>query len=140
MSDFAEIDVFGLYQEAIGEEGTGRLRLFQVQNYQDNPYAEPASAPETTLDVEAVAIRLMPVGRGGDRTEVGAAEDKTYRCTIRPPDNLDALQLQAYALLEFRGMRVTGVLDRVDRKVSSRFHIYIDSSKNFPLELENETL
>lgn len=106
-----------------------------------NPYEPSTATPELVLN-GAPAISFKQLSAEQSRYQFGSVDATYYKCTIATPEPPVELKTGLYAVLNFSDgtQVVTGVLERVEKKLSSLVVLYINSAENVPFTLEQANI
>lgn len=137
MVDVTSVNCVDLFKTYGGSNASGRLRIYQlnaISNEPTNPYELPSDNTSNhflVLETEIVSIK-NPFSRFSLNTESGISSNSIWRVTITSNIAQDKLLLKNYAVIDWAGQRIQGVIDSVVRKHSNRYHLFINTSQNVP--------
>lgn len=95
-----------------------------------NPYEDLPLIPSLVLDTECVSIKSMQ-GRIS-REDYGINTTQLWRVTINGDVSSEKLILNNYAFVTWNNQVIKGVISNVERKLTNRYYLYIDTSATVP--------
>lgn len=136
MVDLGSIDCVNLFKSYGGTGSNGILQLYQYTAFTSeptNPYELPIpNTPYLLLEAECTSIKHS-TKMDSERANVGIINDSLWRVTISGQTDVSKLILRSYAVINWNGLKIKGVLANVERKHSNRFHVFIDTTQNVPI-------
>lgn len=125
------LDVVDIFRSSYGESAIGRLKIYQLVSINPNPYDDLPLEKVLLLDTECVSVKA-PLKRYASRGDFGILPEQIWRIAINGGIDADKIPLGGYALVEWLNQNIRGVIVSIERKLTNRYYIYIDTSKNVP--------
>lgn len=124
-------DVVGIFRSTYGESAIGTLKVYQLVSSNPNPYDDLPLDKVLLLETECASVK-NPLKGYAPREDFGISQEQIWRITISGGIDVDKIPLGAYALVEWLKQSIRGVIVSVERKLTNRYYVYIDTSKNVP--------
>ena len=125
------INVIDVFRSSYGESAIGTLKVYQLGSSSLNPYDDLPLEKVLLLNTSCVSI-TPPVKKYSSREDFGIDAAQIWRVTITGDTDADKIPLGSYAIVEWLNQNLRGVIVSVERKLTNRYYIYIDTSKNVP--------
>lgn len=124
-------NVIDVFRSSYGESAIGTLKIYQLVSSNPNPYDDLPLEKTLLLNTSCVSVKT-PVKRRSSREDFGIDSAQIWRITINGDTDADKIPLGSYAIVEWLNQNLRGVIVSVERKLTNRYYIYIDTSKNVP--------
>lgn len=125
------INVIDIFRSSYGESAIGTLKIYQLVPSNPNPYDDLPLQKVLLLDTNCVSVKT-PTERYASREDFGIDSAQIWRVTITRDTDADKIPLGCYAIVEWLNQNIRGVIVSVDCKLTNRYYVYIDTSKNVP--------
>ncbi len=125
------INVIDIFRSSYGESAIGTLKIYQLVSSNPNPYDDLPLEKVLLLDTSCVSVKA-PDKWYASRKDFGIDSVQKWRVTISGDTDADKIPLGCYAIVEWLNQNLRGVIVSVERKLTNRYYIYIDTSKNVP--------
>jgi hypothetical protein len=125
------INVIDIFRSSYGESAIGTLKIYQLVSSNPNPYDDLPLEKVLLLNTNCVSVK--PAVKGyASREDFGIDSAQIWRVTITGDTDADKIPLGNYAIVEWLNQNLRGVIVSVERKLTNRYYVYIDTSKNVP--------
>mgnify|MGYP000113704983 FL=1 len=124
-------NVIDVFRSSYGESAIGTLKIYQLVSSNPNPYDDLPLEKTLLLNTSCVSVKT-PVKGHSSREDFGIDSAQIWRITINGDTDADKIPLGSYAIVEWLNQNLRGVIVSVERKLTNRYYIYIDTSKNVP--------
>ncbi len=128
---YINVNVIDVFRGSYGESAIGTLKIYQLVSSTPNPYDDLPLEKVLLLDTSCVSVKA-PVKRYASREDFGIDSAQIWRVTISGDTGADKIPLGSYAIVEWLNQNLRGVIVSVERKLTNRHYVYIDTSKNVP--------
>lgn len=126
------INCIDIYKGFYGASSIGNLKIYQLITLggSQNPYEDLPLIPSLVLDTECVSVKSM---QGHiSREDYGINTTQLWRVTINGDVDSEKLILNNYAFITWNNQVIKGVISNVERKLTNRYYLYIDTSATVP--------
>jgi hypothetical protein len=125
------INVIDVFRSSHGESAIGTLKIYQLVSNNPNPYDDLPLEKVLLVETNCVSVKT-PAKRYASREDFGIDSAQIWRVTISGDTGADKIPLGSYAIVEWLNQNLRGVIVSVERKLTNRYYVHIDTSKNVP--------
>lgn len=132
LTSINKVNCIDIYKGVYGTSSIGNLKIYQLITIGDsqNPYEDLPLIPSLVLDTDCVSVKSMQ-GRIS-REDYGINTTQLWRVTINGDVSSEKLILNNYAFITWNNQVIKGVISNVERKLTNRYYLYIDTSVTVP--------